>query len=95
MTQAALIKIAIWSCPVLLGAGGIYAQFVGTAAKVEEVEDEIEIHAALPGHPVDHQRLGDHAKVLEQSVVEQRGMRAEQTQIQIDVSAICQAVDCR
>ena len=53
------------------------------------------MHAALPGHPVDHQRLGDHAKVLEQIVVEQRGMRAEQTQIQIDVSAICQAVDCR
>ncbi len=95
MTQATLVKIAIWCCPVLLGAGGIYAQIIGTAEKVDEVEEEVEIHAALPGHPVDHQRLGDHAKFLEQIVVEQRGMRAEQTQIQIDVSAICQAVDCR
>lgn len=89
------MKIAIWSCPVLLGAGGIYAQFIGTAEKVEEIEEEVEDHAALSGHPVDHQRLGDHALVLQEIVTEQRGMRAEQTQIQIDVSAICQAVDCR
>ena len=41
MTQAALVKIAIWSCPVLLGAGGIYAQFIGTAEKVDEVEEEV------------------------------------------------------
>jgi len=95
MTKDMLTKIAVWSIPVLWGAAGVYAQVLGTAEDVEENSDKIESHEDLPGHPIDHQRIQDHAQVMVEIVTEQREMRAEQRDVALSVAAICQATDAR
>ena len=97
MTKEMLLKAALWSIPVLWGAAGVYAEVLGTSDKMEPVVEKLEVHEDLSGHPVDNQRLNDHTRVLVEIVTEQRGMREEQVDLAIDVSAICQATgaNCR
>ena len=79
-----LLKIALWSVPVLFGAGSLFQMAAGSSARVVDLVADLEDHEELASHPVTGAKL-------EIIVTEQRAMREDVAEQAANIAAICQA----
>ena len=95
MSKELSLKVAIWIIPVLFGAGALYQTVIGSSAAVAEIQVQLESHEDLAAHPVTELRVTQSEDQIEEILVEQRAMRAEQSDQAESISAICQATGAR
>ena len=91
MDKEQIIKGVVWLFPIIFTAGGLLWSLNNTSESVRHLGVEFDSHEKLEAHPVSGAQLEDHRVVLETIIVEQRGMRAEQTSQAVNIAAICQA----
>ncbi len=98
MNKDMLIKVLVWSIPVIFGAGALLQTITSDTADIGNLQDKVEAqeqalasHEGLSGHPVSQTQIQHLTDQQDQMMTEQREMRAEQRAIAVDLSAICQA----
>lgn len=90
-----MLKAAVWLVPIVFTAGGLMWQSGEVKTEVATLSGDFDTHEKLEAHPVANVQLEEHREVLETLMVEQRGMRTEQTEQAVNISAICQATGAR
>jgi len=95
ITQSDVLKAGVWLAPIIFTAGGLLWQSGEVRAELVTLTADFDDHEKLEAHPVSAVQLEEHNAVLEELMVEQRAMRAEQTEQAVNISAICQATGAR
>ncbi len=98
MSKDMVVKILIWSIPVIFGAGAFVQVVTSDTASLGDLREKVEAqgkalatHEGLSGHPVSQTQIQHLTVQQDQMMQEQRAMRDEQRDIAMDLAAICQA----
>lgn len=94
-TSQEVTKAFIWLLPIIFTAGGLMWQLGEAQEEIRDLDQGLDSHERLRGHPVVETKLDDHEEVLRTLVSEQREIMVEQRGQAVDISAICQATGAR
>ena len=98
VSKDTILRMLVWSIPVIFGAGSVVQLVNSGDLAVHEVEaktlsntDAIRAHSSLAGHPVAMTQINYLTTKQEEMAEEQREMREMQQDIAVNLAAICQA----